>query len=292
MHALHSLRIQLAVDGSEHSVSATRLIGDLPLPPGSQVTALGVLAPLRPPGRAALMAALNEVEMHLKARGIQVNTGLLHGHPAEALIDFASEHPPELMVVGAKGLHATMGILLGGVAQQIVEHARWPLLVVRAPYSELQRVLLAIDGSPDSQRTVEYLARFPLPENVDVHVIHVVPPLPVTTLSSAAIPVDASKYWESSGRTPELDEEEARSILSNTLESLSSSGIKAKGVLTSGKVAEEINQYVESQQIDLVLAGSRGLSAVKGWLLGSVSRKLIYHCKCSVLIVRHQEIGL
>jgi nucleotide-binding universal stress UspA family protein len=63
------------------------------------------------------MAALDDVKMHLQAKGIQVITGLLHGHPAAALIDFANEHRPDLMVVGARGLHATLGILLGGVAQ-------------------------------------------------------------------------------------------------------------------------------------------------------------------------------
>jgi nucleotide-binding universal stress UspA family protein len=35
------------------------------------------------------------------------------------------------MVMGAKGLYATLKILLGGVAHQVVEHARWPVLVVR-----------------------------------------------------------------------------------------------------------------------------------------------------------------
>jgi nucleotide-binding universal stress UspA family protein len=80
---------------------------------GSQVTALGVLEHRQPPSRAALMAALDEAKKYLQAKGIQAKTGILHGNPAEALIDFASENQPSLMVVGAKGLHATLGILLG-----------------------------------------------------------------------------------------------------------------------------------------------------------------------------------
>ena len=44
--------------------------------------------------------------------------------------------------MGAKGLRATLGILLGGVAQTVVEYANWPVLVVRAPFEGLHKVLL------------------------------------------------------------------------------------------------------------------------------------------------------
>ena len=287
----YPLDIQLAVDGSEHSVAATSWIADLSLPAGSKVTALGVLAPRQSPGRAALLAALDEVKVHLLPKGIQVNTGLLHGHPAEALIDFADEHRPDLMVVGAKGLHATLGILLGGVAQQIVEHASWPVAVVRTPYSGLRRVLLATDGSPNSQSAVEYLAKFPLPDKTEVLVIHVMLPPQVPMLPRSGANLDEPEYWEAYERAPEIQKKEARAVLSEALKVLRSSGIRAKSVLASGSVAEEIIQYVDSQEIDQVVAGSRGLSAVKGWLLGSVSRKLIYHCKCSVLIIPDQMGG-
>jgi nucleotide-binding universal stress UspA family protein len=45
---------------------------------------------------------------------------------------------------------------------------------------------------------------------------------------------------------------------------------------------------VKQNQIDLIVAGSRGLSRVRSWLLGSVSRKLVHYSGCSVLIVRGQ----
>jgi nucleotide-binding universal stress UspA family protein len=57
-------------------------------------------------------------------------------------------------------------------------------------------------------------------------------------------------------------------------------------VLRRGDAATEILAYAQEQKVDLIVAGSRGLSGVSGWWLGSVSRKLVHYAPCSVLIVR------
>lgn len=290
-HNASPIEIQFAVDGSEHSTAATHLIGHLPLPPGSQVTALGVLTPRRSPGRAELMEALDEVKRQLQSKGIQANTGLLHGHPAEVLIDFANEHRPDLMIVGAKGLHARLGILLGGVAQQVVERAAWPIMVVRAPYSGLQRVLLTTDGSLNSQEAAECLAKFPLPDKTQVQVLHVLTRSEVPVLPRSGSLMAGAENWEALIPSPELQIKAGQAILDETLKRLRSSRITVKSILTVGPIAEKILETVESQQIDLIVAGSRGLSAVKAWMLGSVSRSLIYYSKCSILIIPERMEG-
>ena len=94
------LNILLAVDGSEHSLAAAKLIRDLPLPANSNVTVVGVLTPRRTIGRAPLQTALEEACGILSSDNVDAISGLLHGHPAEQLIEFANEHKPDLVVVG------------------------------------------------------------------------------------------------------------------------------------------------------------------------------------------------
>ncbi len=53
-----------------------------------------------------------------------------------------------------------------------------------------------------------------------------------------------------------------------------------------GDAAKEIIEYAKDNNINLIVSGSRGLSQFKGWLLGSVSRKLVHYSECSVLIVK------
>jgi nucleotide-binding universal stress UspA family protein len=70
------------------------------------------------------------------------------------------------------------------------------------------------------------------------------------------------------------------------VEALKSSGVQATSILKRGDAATEIIEYVKANHVDLIAAGSRGLSQVRGWLLGSVSRKLLHYAGCSVLIVK------
>ena len=287
------LHILLAVDGSEHSLAAAILIRDLPLHADSDVTVLGVLTPRRTIGRAALQTALDEVCMIILSNNVGVKSGLLHGHPAEQLTEFANQHRPDLMVIGAKGLRATLGILLGGVAQQVVEHARWPVLVVRSPYEGLRRVLLVIDGSPNSQRAADYIVQFPFPPNIQLHAMHVLPPLesPQTYIPARMVgmntipPLSSYEVERAVTRQSEAEEHQGQKLLMQTVDALKAGQFEAVSVLRRGDAATEILEYAEAQEVNLIVTGSRGLSAVKGWLLGGVSRKLIYHSKSSVLVI-------
>ena len=290
------LNILLAVDGSEHSLAAAKLIRDLPLHADSDVSVLGVLTHRQTMGRAPLQTALDEACTIILSNNVGVKSGLLHGHPAEQLTEFANQHKPDLMVVGAKGLSAMLGILLGGVAQQVVEHARWPVLVVRSPYEGLRSILLCTDGSPSSRRAADYIAQFPLPRNIQLHVMHVLSPLAapepyITTRMagmSAIPPLSSHEVDKAASRQAEAEEHQGLMLLTQTVDALKASQFETVSVIRSGDTATEILEYAEAQDVNLIVTGSRGLSAVKGWLLGSVSRKLIYHSKCSVLVIPEQ----
>jgi nucleotide-binding universal stress UspA family protein len=290
------LFVLMADDGSQHAQAAIELLGDLSLPPKSRVSVLRVFTPGQIDVLPAFEKSLEATKQRLLDKGIQAQAEVMLGHPAEKIIEVAAETRPGLILLGAKGLRATLGILLGGVAQQVVEYANCPVLVVRAPYRGLKRILIVTDGSPTSQIAVRYLGKFPLPPGIELHVLHVLPP--------EQQPV-AMEIYSTSWRTsyiPIISEEEqaaylkrtetaGQALLKRTCELLQRHGLESTPVLLRGDAATEIIDYVNSNHIDLIVAGSRGLSEFKGWWVGSVSRKLVHYSNCSVLIVKapHKE---
>lgn len=299
------MNIFLAVDGSENSMAAVQMVSDLPLPPDSTITALSVLTARNTPGRAAMSQVLDQAKDILQKKGMKVATGLLHGQPAHALASFAEENNPDLIALGATGLRAqaprsSFTIPLGGVAQQMVEYAQSPVLIVRKPYQGLRRVLLVVDGSTASQAAAAYLEgelyygsipyrqgvktelpsrkpRFPFPSETKIEVMYVIAP-------SASEDEAELAAWHAE------DESHGQGVLDGTIAALRGAGIDACGVLKRGDAATEILEYVRTNSIDLIVAGSRGLNPIRSWLLGSVSRKLVHYAPCSVLIVKgHPE---
>ena len=287
------MKILLADDGSQHAQAAVKLLQGLPLPPKSRVHVLRVFQPGQIDALKQMEQRLKQTEDQLLEGGIKADTELVLGYPAEKIVEIAQKMKPDITVLGAKGLRATLGILLGGVAQQVVEYACCPVLVVRAPYQYLRRVLIVTDGSAHSRRAARYLSKFPLPDGVDVRLMHVLPPLtepvimePYFGARDIIVPVRSP---EEEAKLKAKQEQDGEALLKRTRDSLLKKGIEATPVLARGDAATEIIEYTGKEEIDLIVAGSRGLSQFQGWLMGSVSRKLVHYSNCSVLIVKQPE---
>ncbi|WP_082562399.1 universal stress protein [Paenibacillus sp. Root444D2] len=54
----------------------------------------------------------------------------------------------------------------------------------------------------------------------------------------------------------------------------------------SGSITKEILKYADEIQADLIIVGSRGLSSIGEFVLGSVSHNVVQHAKLPVLVVK------
>jgi len=166
----------------------------------------------------------------------------------------------------------------------------------------MRRVVRALDGSNCSDLALQFLTQIPLPDSVHtIDLMHVLPPPPLPQVLAMAqtIPMGLER-----AAMLELQEsEEIKIILQNEErqgnEMLQQSALrfieltsenryhpKVNQVLLRGDAFEEINLYIEDHPTELILVGSRGLSGVRSWLLGSLSRKLVHSAPSSVLVVR------
>jgi len=174
----------------------------------------------------------------------------------------------------------------------VMEYAFCPVLIVRAPYRGLSKILMVTDGSPSSLAAARYLGEFPIPPNAEFHVMHVLPPLRTPIMVEPYLGAWQTVYVEAPQDDEEMDSmrkkevEQGQEILSNTCGLLLSEGIEAKTFLKRGDAATEIMDHAAKHRIDLIVAGSRGYGQFMSLWMGSVSRKLVHYSDCSVLVVK------
>ncbi len=143
----------------------------------------------------------------------------------------------------------------------------------------LSRILVGLDGSDYSLKALEFaidLAKKYQSQLVLVHVvmrqIYAINPPEAGVLAGTAI-------------VREL-EAEGKVILAKGEETVKAQGVPVVPRLREGVPAEELLRAAVEEKADLIVLGSRGLSQVKAFLLGSVSDKVSHHAKCPTLIVR------
>jgi nucleotide-binding universal stress UspA family protein len=77
-------------------------------------------------------AVLERATHDALARGVEVETHVREGDPAEVIIDVASEQKADLIVVGSRGLTGITRFLLGSVSSKVSQHASCSVMIVRA----------------------------------------------------------------------------------------------------------------------------------------------------------------
>ncbi len=136
------------------------------------------------------------------------------------------------------------------------------------------RILVAVDGSESAKKAFEKSIYLAQKCNSKLDVIHVV--------------LD-STYGGDSATTFELIEELKERGM-KLLEQCKSQAIKnsvlVETLLELGDHAQTIIDIANKNNYDLIIMGSRGMSAFKELLLGSVSFKVMHHARCPVMVVR------
>ena len=75
--------------------------------------------------------ATSSVVEKAKFAGLEAESVILKGSPAEKILDFADEHDIDLIVVGSLGKNGIERFALGSVSEKVVRHAKVPVLIVR-----------------------------------------------------------------------------------------------------------------------------------------------------------------
>ena len=136
------------------------------------------------------------------------------------------------------------------------------------------RILVAVDGSASAKKAFEKSIYLAQRCSAKLDVIHVV--------------LD-STYGGDSAATFDLIEglkERGAKLLEQCKSEAARNNVPVETLLELGDYAQVIIDIANKNNYDLIIMGSRGLSAFKELLLGSVSFKVMHHASCPVMVVR------
>jgi nucleotide-binding universal stress UspA family protein len=147
-------------------------------------------------------------------------------------------------------------------------------------------ILLAFDGSEPSKKAADYAIRLCSLEKSSLTIIHVLDNIKqggAIGLRARYGDVDLVEGFKKA-RRKNIEE-----LIKPVEKSANDIGIKTNTVISddeSRSKLETIIDYIEKNNIDLVVVGSRGLSQFRQLLVGSIASGLISYSKCPALIIR------
>jgi nucleotide-binding universal stress UspA family protein len=135
------------------------------------------------------------------------------------------------------------------------------------------RILVATDGSKDAKGAAAWVSHLPLPRDRTVMALTVVP------TPSALIAGDTLEHLRAAVIA------DARRLADDAASALLGQG-GATGRVVEGDPREEIVAAARDWGADLIVLGARGLGAIAGFFLGSVSLWVARHAPCPVLVCK------
>ncbi len=139
----------------------------------------------------------------------------------------------------------------------------------------MREVLFAADGSEDAERACRLLAGLPRPSDGRVTVVTAIPP-------AAALWLGRIPPEEGLPTTVEAGRGEAmRQIAEDAARTLRAGGWDAHARVRVGPAAQEILEAAREIPAELIVTGSKGLTGLPAFFLGSVAQNVAKHAECS-----------
>lgn len=143
----------------------------------------------------------------------------------------------------------------------------------------MYKILVTTDGSEQSIKTIEEAVKIALPLKAEITVLSVVEDVN-SMIYASNIPKEVldkvkkdqtSYYNEIAEKAKKMVEEK---------------GVKVTSLVKKGYPVDVICDIAEKGKYDLVVVGRRRLGKLQGFILGSVSNKVVQYAKTSVLVIK------
>ena len=228
---------------------------------------------------AAENAIRKQLDALTAAEPVDVSAEIVFGRPHIATLGMAEKMEAEMIILGVHRKDAFKDLFRGTTAERIVRGSAVPVLLVKdRPDNPYQRIMVAVDFSVFSRRTVEFAVRF-APSGA-FHLVHAYDIPFRGFLYGQGTRKDVSEQHQL--RFEQMIEQEMAAFLKG----LQPKAPKMERVLEEGSARDVIHQEVERLKPDLLVVGTHGRTGVAQALLGSIAEDLLSQPPSDVLAVK------
>ncbi|KKG11492.1 universal stress protein [Methanosarcina sp. 2.H.A.1B.4] len=139
----------------------------------------------------------------------------------------------------------------------------------RKPY---RKILLATDGSENAKSAACSGLEIARNTGAEIYAVY------VAGISCCSPIMPESYDWEIG--------KEGSEAVAEIEEMGRENGVTVNSVLLQGNPAQEILDFAEKNDIDMIVMGTQGKAGIDRFLLGGVTEKVVRHAKAEVLVVR------
>jgi len=202
------------------------------------------------------------------------------GSPGNMLLWRADEWKPDLIVVGSQGRTALGGFFFGSVSQKVLHQATCSVRISRSSGKSPDapvRLIIGVDGSPDSDAAVQAVTARHWPKGSEVCVVSgmIVPP----PVASEQLLFEIENW---------ITDEKTRvaKAVQAAVRKLQLIGLATSSVVREEDPRDLLCGVAESRDTDCIFVGTTGMGRIERTLIGSVSSAVAVRAHCSVEVVR------
>jgi len=184
----------------------------------------------------------------------------------------------DLLVLGARGRHPVLALALGTTSQRLLGKTRQPVLVVKSkPAGPYQRVLVAVDFSPNSEKALAYSQA--IAPQATVYLVHIFESLFEMKMISVSVSDEIIKEYRIKAYL------EAEAELTHFIKKVGVDPRRLVCVVEQGHAPGRLPEIAGKWDPELIIVGKHGRSRIEEFLLGSVTLHVLAQSRCDVLVV-------
>lgn len=138
----------------------------------------------------------------------------------------------------------------------------------------VKTILLPVDGSAHSDKATDYALDMAKTLNASIVLLQCRKPVP-SELGEPNLQWVLDHYSK-----------DAQEIIEPYEKQLEAAGALFKVMIVGGRPAEVIEDVAKAEKVDIIVMGSKGKSDFEGFMLGSVTHKVLHTSPCPVLVVK------